>query len=89
MGVVALVFAFRRRMARRSVGMLLIGVAFIVSAFLGILLGYSVTTYLLGLLSPYEYGVYLIVVGLVSASTFTALMLVALYMLHREMNPTP
>jgi len=80
-GLVALVF-YRRK---RRLGMSLIAVAFLVSAFLGLLNGITVHFYLVEQgWTIYFIGLFNTVVGLSSAIIFTILVLLGLYFLHKE-----
>ena len=80
-GLVALIF-YR---SKRRLGMSLIAVAFLVSAFLGLLNGITVHNYLVEQGWAVSFvGLFNTVVGLSSLIVFTILMLLGLYLLHKE-----
>ncbi len=90
MGLAALIFYLKGKPERKPIGMLLIAVAFFLRACLLILLGSSVISYLFEQgISHYDYAVFSSIVGLISSSVFTILIILGLYLLYQELTRTP
>jgi hypothetical protein len=82
-GLVSLIFYFEKKKS----GMLVIAVAFFLSAVTSILFGSTMHQYLFDSgLGAYAYGLYLTIFGFVFEIAFTILMTIGLFMLHREMK---
>jgi hypothetical protein len=82
-GLVALAFYFNKK----KTGLLVIAIAFLLSAFLGVFNGVTITDYFISLgWTTYQTGLYKSAMGFGSLIAFTVLMLAGLAILSREMS---
>jgi putative Mn2+ efflux pump MntP len=82
-GLVSLIFYLQKKKS----GMLVIAIAFFLSALMRILFGATMLQYFFSSgLGTYAYGLYVTIFGLGFQIAFTILMVIGLYMLYREMT---
>jgi hypothetical protein len=82
-GLVSLIFYLQKKKA----GMLVIAIAFFLSVATSVLFGSTMHLYLFDSgLGAYDYGLYVTIVGFPMQIAFTILMIIRLFMLHKEMK---